>query len=502
MDNHLFLLLLVPLLGAVFAALLMKFQRTAHILVVLCAIINASYAAWLLVRVTETGRQVTQAASVLAPYGISLVADRLSGFIIALAAVLVLIALLLNYAEPDHKREPFLFYPLLLLVLLGINGVSIAGDLFSLYVWQEALSIAALGLLTLSHQQHKHSGGVRYLLPTLLASASFLIGCGLMYGLVGTLNMAQLGNRLELLARPSLVTVLASLFLIGCGTRAAIFPLFLWLPASTSVTSAAAMVIIGGGLTSAGMYTLYRLFSLIYQPDLLLLSPLLLQIANLTMLFGVLGALTQTNLRRMLAFLLISQLGSMLLGLGLASEAGLAAGMLSMVHSILALVLMFCIASIVETITNTRDIRKMGSLSWREPVLTMLWFLALLALLGMPPLGGFFARIALLHTAIVQQAYLTAGMMMLASLLLLLPLITIQHEVFWKRLPVDVPPPRRVTIRQITPAVLLLGIMMLLALESGPVVDYTTTAAQQAFDIDGYVRDVLRSTEELRIPGE
>jgi multicomponent Na+:H+ antiporter subunit D len=502
MDNHLFILLLVPLLGAVLAALLIKHQRLASILVVLCAITNAIYAAWLLVHVIDAGRQVTQAAGVLAPHGISLVVDRLSVLVIALAAIFVLIALLLNYAEPASKQEPFLFYPLLLLVLLGMNGVSLAGDLFSLYVWQEALSIATLGLLTMGHQRHQHESGFRYLLPALLASASFLIGCGLLYGLVGTLNMAELGDRLALLARPSLVTVLASLFLVGCGTRAALFPLFLWLPASTHGTSAATMVMIGGGITSTGIYTLYRLFSLIYQPDLLILSPVLLQIANLTMIFGVLGALIQTNLRRMLAFLLISQLGYMLMGLGLASEAGLAAGMLCMVHSMLALTLMFCIGGIVETITNTRDIRRMGSLSWREPVLTTLWFLALLALLGMPPLGSFFARLALLHTAMVQQAYLTTGIATLVSLLLLLPLLTIQHEVFWKRLPIDVPPPRRVSIRQIMPAVVLLGLIMLLALEFAPVVDYTTAAAQQAFDTDGYVRDVLPLTETFRNPDE
>jgi multicomponent Na+:H+ antiporter subunit D len=502
MDNHLFILLLVPLLGAVLAALLIKYQHLARILVVLCAIINAVYAVWLLVHVIETGRQVTQAANVLAPYGISLVADMLSVLMIALVALLVLIVLLLNYAASASKQEPFLFYPLLLLVLLGMNGISLAGDLFSLYVWQEAVSIAALGLLTLGQQRHQHTGGVRYLLPALLASASFLIGCSLIYGLVGTLNMAQLGDRLPLLERPSLVTVLASLFLVGCGTRAAIFPLFLWLPASTITASAATMVIIGGGITSTGMYTLYRLFSLIYQQDLLILSPVLLQIANLTMIFGVLGALTQSNLRRMLSFLLISQLGYMLMGLGLASEAGLAAGMLSMVHSILALTLLFCIGNVIETITNTRDIRRMGNLSRREPVLTVLWFLALLALLGMPPMGGFFARLALLHVAMVQQAYLTAGIAALVSLLLLLPLLTIQHEVFWKRLPIDVPPPRRATTRQIVPAVLLLGIIMLLALEVAPMVDYTTAAAQQAFDTQGYVRDILRSTEALGVPDE
>jgi multicomponent Na+:H+ antiporter subunit D len=502
MDNHLFILLLVPLLGAVVAVLLIKHQRLARILVVFCAAIHAIYTIWLLARVIETGRQVTQAANVLAPYGISLVADMLSVLIIVLASIFVLVALLLNYVAPASKQEPFLFYPLLLLVLLGMNGVSLAGDLFSLYVWQEALSIAALGLLTLDHQHRQHANGIRYLLPALLASASFLIGCSLMYELIGTLNMARLGNRLAFLARPGMITVLASLFLIGCGTRAAIFPLFLWLPASTYHASAATMVIVGGGITSTGMYMLYRLFSLIYQPDLLILSPLLLQIASLTMIFGVLGALIQTNLRRMLSFLLISQLGYMLMGLGLASEAGLAAGMLCMIHSMLAMALMFCIGGIVETITNTRDIRRMGSLSWREPVLTTLWFLALLALLGMPPLGSFFARLALLHTAIVQQSYLTAGIAALASLLLLLPLLTIQHEVFWKRLPTDVPPPRRVTLRQIIPAVLLLGIIMLLALEVAPVVDYTTTAAQQAFDTSGYVRDVLPPTEIWRIPGE
>jgi multicomponent Na+:H+ antiporter subunit D len=246
------------------------------------------------------------------------------------------------------------------------------------------------------------------------------------------------------------------------------------------------------------MYALYRVFSLLYQQDLDSLLPLLLLLASLTMVIGVLGAISQTHIRRILSFILISQTGYMLMGLalaGMAGERGMAAGVLFLVHDALVITALFCIGGTVEYIFNQGDIERMGGLSRREPVLATLWFLSFLSLAGIPPLGGFFARLALLQVTMAEEAYVLAAVACLVALLLFIPLLRIWHEVFWKPLPEHTPQPRRATVEQVFPGALLVGVLLMFALSISYVVDYSNQSAQQLFNTTEYVDAVLQFTD-------
>jgi multicomponent Na+:H+ antiporter subunit D len=212
------------------------------------------------------------------------------------------------------------------------------------------------------------------------------------------------------------------------------------------------------------------------------------------MLTGVLGAMSQTHLRRILAFLLISQMGAMLLGLSLATENGLAASFIFMIHDALVLTALLSIGGNVELLFRTGDIQRMGGLARHEPLLALLWFLASLSLAGIPPLGGFFARLMLLQVTLEQQAYLAAGLVSFVYLCSLLPLLKIWHTVFWKKLPDGLPKPRRATVNQVFPGVLLIGSLLLFTLTMTDVVDYSYSLVDQALDRDGYIEDVLNPT--------
>jgi multicomponent Na+:H+ antiporter subunit D len=451
-----------------------------------------SYATWLIDRVEIDGRQVVQVGNWVAPHGISLVADGLSALLLLLAALLGLAVLLLGFATLDKQREQFYYYPLLLLVLLGVSGVALSGDLLSLAIWLAVATLASVALLTLGGRRAQLEGGLHMLLFGILGSSSLLIGCGLIYGLTGSLNMALVSATLADSASPGLSTALAALFLVGCGIPAAIFPLFFWLPASQHAPPIAVTVLVGGLLTRSGIYALYRLFGQVYQNDLAVLEPLLLLLAGATMLVGVLGALAQHHIRRALAFLIVAHTGYSLLGLGLASQAGLTAGVLLLVNDTLALAAIFCLGGVIEFLARTGDMRQMGGLARREPVLALLWFLVLLALLGVPPLGGFVGRVVLLQAAFEQQAMLAAAVVVLATLLALVPLIDIWHTIFWKGLPATAALPQRATFQQLFPGALLVGVLLWLSVIMSGVVDYSALAAQQMLDQTGYVSDVLR----------
>jgi multicomponent Na+:H+ antiporter subunit D len=492
MDNHLFIPVLLPLSGALLAVLFARQIAAVRWLVLLIVLGLLSYTTWLLDRVELAGRQVVQVGNWVAPHGISLVADGLSALLLLLAALLGLVVVLLSFATLDRQREQFFYYPLLLLVLLGVSGVALSGDLLSLTIWLSVAMLAGASLLMLGGRRPQLEGGFSLLLLGLLGSSSLLIGCGLVYGLTGSLNMALVAATLADSASPGFSTALAALFLIGCGTPAAIFPLFFWLPGSQHTPPIAVTVLVGGLLTRSGIYALYRMFSPVYQNDLAVLEPLLLLLAGLTLLVGVLGALAQHTIRRALAFLMIAHTGYSLFGLALASYAGLTAGVLLLVHDTVALGALLCLGGVIEFLSRTGDMRQMGGLARREPVLAVLWFLAGLALLGVPPFGGFVGRVALLQATFEQQAMLAAAVVVLAMLLAFVPLIDIWHAIFWKSLPPTAALPQRATFQQLFPGALLVGVLLWLSIIIGSVVDYSALAAQQMLDRPGYVSDVLR----------
>jgi multicomponent Na+:H+ antiporter subunit D len=505
MDSHLLLPIAFPLCGAVIATLAARRHAIIQWSSGLCVLLALAYALWLLLLLPESGRQILQTGSLGAPYGIPLVADRLSAVLLLLAALVTLAALLLSFASLDRQRENFFFYPLLLLLLLGVNGAVLSGDIFNLYIWFEVLLAASFGLLILGGKRGQLEGGLKYILLNMLGSAALLLGCGLSYGLAGSLNMAQLSARFALLPNAGLLLVLPGLLLVAFGMRAALFPFFFWLPASAHTPPVAVSVMLGALLTRVGIYALYRTFPLIYPRELAQLAPLLLLLATLTMAVGIIGAMGQTNLRRMLSFLVISQSGYLLLGLGLAGTAAdgigaLAAGMVFLAHDALVMAALLCVGGVAEYISRTGEIRQMGGLARREPLLALLWFLAFLSLVGVPPLGGFFARLALLQAALMRDYYAVVAVVTLVSLLYLVPLLRVWHEVFWKNLPENTPLPRRASIGQHVPAVLLVGTLLLFALLIEPVVDYCELAAQQVFDSTGYQADVLVSGSEP-LPG-
>lgn len=480
------------------SALAMLFSRgktrtVARVIVLASVIFNLIYSIWLLWVVGNEGIQVTQGAGWEAPFGITLVADGASALMLCVATLLMLVTISYSFASLDPGYENFFYYPLLLLLLLGVSGAFLTGDIFNLYVWFEILLLASFGLMTLGGSRPQLEGGLKYVVLNLFGSTAFLAACGLIYGTVGSLNMAHVAERMSSVTNPGIVTVIACLFFFAYGGKAAILPLFFWLPTSYHTPPVAVTAIFSGLLTKVGAYSLYRVLGLVLQDELVRLAPFVLIVAGLTMVVGVFGAMAQMNVRRILSFHIISQIGYAVMGLGLASAVGLAAGLLFTAHVMIVKTALFFIGGAAEQIYGTGDLKKMGGLARREPLLAIFWFLGILSLAGIPPMSGFFGKLALLQAGVNQGELLISVVAAFTGILTFFSMLKIWNEVFWKKSYGDMSKLPRVTPGLLWPGAILVIISFALGIGAGGLVDYSQMAGEQLFNRAAYISSVCGS---------
>lgn len=457
-------------------------------------------AIWLLFAVREQGIIVAQIGSWPAPYGITLVADLFSAIMVTLTGVMGLAIAVYSLGSIDGQRDLFGYYPLLNILLMGVSGAFLTGDIFNLYVWFEVMLIASFVLLSLGGEKAQIEGAFNYVTLNLLSSALFLAAVGILYGTVGTLNMADLSVRLQNLQVPGLATVLAMLFLIAFGIKAAIFPLFFWLPASYHTPPVAVSALFAGLLTKVGVYSLIRVFTLLFLEDVDFTHTLILVIAGLTMVVGVLGAVAQYDFRRLLSFHIISQIGYLLMGLGIFTVSALSGAIFFMAHVILAKSTLFLVSGVVQRLEGTYELKKLGGLYADYPLLAILFLIPALSLAGIPPFSGFFAKLALVQAGLGAGQYAIVATALGVSILTLFSMIKIWSEAFWKPLP-DGATRQKGQVAQIfrlgefsmlvLPIVGLAIVAVILGLAAEPFYDLARQAAEQLMQPDIYIQAVL-----------
>ena len=316
---------LVPLFIGVLNLLAWRSARLQQTISIGGACLQIVAAAWLLISVQQGGIQHLQVGNWPAPFGIILAADLFSAIMVMVAAAVALVVAVYSHAAIDLRRIKYGYYPLFFFLLMGVNGAFLTGDLFNLYVWFEVMLMASFVMLALGGERPQIEGAIKYVILNLLSSTLFLSAVGLLYNLAGTLNLADLALRLPQLEAANQVTLIAVLFLVAFGIKSAIFPLFFWLPASYHTPPVTITALFSGLLTKVGVYALIRVFTLLFVQDSAYTHTLILVIAGFTMVTGVFGAAAQTDFRRLLSFHIISQIGYLLMGLGLFSQPALAA---------------------------------------------------------------------------------------------------------------------------------------------------------------------------------
>lgn len=454
-------------------------------------------AVWLAGRVWEDGIIAGQMGGWAAPFGITLVADLLSVIMVLITAIAGLAVVIYALGDIDARREALGFHALYHVLIGGVCGAFLTGDIFNLYVWFEVMLIASFGLLVLGGDRAQLDGGIKYVALNLVSTILFLGGIGLLYGLTGTLNMADLHVAVQASEQTGLLTVVAVLFLVAFGIKSAVFPLFFWLPASYHTPPVAISAIFAGLLTKVGVYALIRTFTLIFTQDIGYTHGILLVVAALTMITGVLGAAAQNQFRKILSFHIISQIGYMILGLALFTPLAIAGAVFYLVHHIIVKANLFLISGVVQRHTGSFELERIGGLYKSRPVLAILFLIPAFSLAGFPPLSGFWAKYLLVKASLDAEAYVIAGIALLVGLLTVFSMTKIWAEAFWKPHPDGELPPRAATGRRqmaclIAPVAGLAVLTLCIGFYPEPFLNAAERSAAELLDPTAYVETVLR----------
>lgn len=491
MNLLLVLPILLPLVTAAVCLALFRrpdWQRRVS-LAGACAHLAASGA--LLAMIHRHGIHAVQMGNWPAPFGITMVSDLFSAVMLVITGLMGVSVAVYSLGFIDHGRERFGYYPLFHLLLLGVSGSFLTGDLFNLYVWFEVMLISSFALLALGGEPAQIEGSIKYVTLSLVASMLLLASVGLMYGLTGSLNMAALAIKFGELPHNGLTSMLPMLFLVAFGLKAAVFPLFFWLPASYHTCPVPVSAIFAGLLTKVGVYVLVRTFTLIFVHDISYTHRLILIVSVLTMITGVLGALAQHEFRRILSFHIVSQIGYMTLGLALYSPLAVAGSIFYIVHHIIVKTNLFLVSGVARLLGGSFELKDLGGLHALRPALGVLFLIPALSLAGLPPLSGFFAKLALVQAALGQEEYVAAATALAVSLLTLLSMTKIWNEAFWKPAPQELRGEMRSSRALLFPIAALAGVTVAIGLFAGPLFELSQEAARQLLDREVYIKAVL-----------
>lgn len=490
-------LILLPVIIPLATFILLLFFRRSLVVnqtvTIFSAFVQLVVAVMILTHVSGDGILVAQPGNWQAPFGITFVADLFSAIMLILGGLISLVISIYSVSSFSKDFQKGIYYPLISILMMGVNGAFVTGDVFNLYVWFEVMIITSFVLLTLGGTKVQMYGGLKYVTMNLISSALFLTGLGLLYGQTGTLNIADLVLKMRTIEPSPLITTIAMLFFIAFGIKAALFPFFFWLPASYHTPQVTITALFSGLMTKVGIYALIRFFTMIFVHDQQFWQPILLTIGGLTMVVGVLTAASQYDIRRILSFHIISQIGYMVVGLGLFTVSGLAGAIYFLAHNIVAKTNTFLMAGIIHRIKGTFDLKALGGIYRTYPFISLLMFIPIMSLAGVPPLSGFFGKLLLIIAGFESKQWWITGIAVLVSLFTLFSMIKIWNEGFWKKFPdEDVPAAKKsVPFTMVLPVIILALLTVVMGIAAEPLIKMSTAAASQMINPDEYIQAVL-----------
>ncbi|MVA75220.1 Na+/H+ antiporter subunit D [Auraticoccus sp. F435] len=511
---------LLPLVGAGLALVVRRRTRLQRAVTVATLSLVLAISAVLLWGADRYGLQVVHVGGWVPPQGVTLVIDRLAALMVVVAVVVTFGVLLYAIGQgrgatdresgafSSARRTSFgeaplpIFHPTLLVLLSGVSTTFISGDLFHMYVGFEMLLAASFVLLTLGASAERVRAGISYVFVSLASSSIFLIALAMVYAATGTVNLAQLSTRLDDI--PAGTSLLLQLLLLtGFAVKAAVFPLSGWLPDAYPTAPAPVTAVFAGLLTKVGVYAMIRTQTLLFPGSPL--QTLLLWAALLTMLVGILGAVAQDDIKRMLSFTLVSHIGYMVLGIALASPAGLSASIFYVAHHITIQTTLFLVAGLIERRGGSTSMSRLGGLARVSPLLAVLYGVPAANLGGIPPFSGFLGKVGLMQAGAEQGGWLVYALLagsVLTSLLTLYAVSRVWTRAFW-RVPVVAPVTSENRLERryerlyalapgvVLPTAALVLVGVALTVVAGPLFGVTDRAAAELLEPAGYVRAVF-----------
>lgn len=486
---------ILPLLGAALAVVFGRWRILQRLISLICLVALIPISAILLWKADEVGFVVHVAGGWTAPLGIALVVDRLSAIMILVSAVVLLAVMVYAIGQADEERSHDAFHPLYLVLATGVSASFVTGDLFNLFVAFEMMLAASYVLITLGGRREQVRSGMSYVVISLVASTFFITVLALLYAATGTVNLADLAVRLQDLDS-GVQAAFALTLLAVFGIKAGLFPLFFWLPDSYPTAPGPITAIFAGLLTKVGVYAIIRTQTLLFDtPDWL--GTTILIVAAATMVVGVLGAISQDDMKRILAFHIVSQIGYMIFGLGLFTVAGVAGAVFYIVHHIVVKTTLFLVTGMVDRRAGSSRLSQVGGLVRSAPVIAILFAVPALSLAGLPPFSGFLAKFALVDAGLDASAGWIVGISLAVGLLTLYSMTKIWSGVFWgeaEERPVRAPQQQDrwgSPLLMVLATTFLVVITVAFSFAAGGIYDLSVRAAEDLMNPQRYINAVL-----------
>jgi multicomponent Na+:H+ antiporter subunit D len=490
MNNIILMPVIWPLLTGIILIFLVKQIRLQKIISLLSSLIAIGISVTVVYQVSQTGMMTLAVGSWQAPFGIIIAADMLASLLVLTTTVIGTAVLLYSFNAIGKEREQFYYYPVLQFLLVGVNGAFLTGDIFNLFVFFEVMLMASYVLLVLGGTKKQLRESLKYVIVNVLASAFFVITVAYLYSIVGTLNMAQIGERVAEVNQPGILSVIAISFLVVFGTKGAIFPLYFWLPGAYNAPPIPVMALLGALLTKVGIYSIFRTYTLIFYHDQSFTHMILGVLGLLTIIVGIIGALAYWDVKKIIIYNIVIAVGVISFGISLMNVPALTGSIFYLIHDMLIKAALFLLIGIMIKVSGTSDLRKMGGLIQQYPALAWTFFITAISLAGIPPFSGFAGKLLILRGAVEAEAYFGLAIILLSSLMVLYSVFRIFMYGFWGK---PNPALEKVNVSNLfIPAVILVVLSVLYGIGTEEIYPYISQAVETLLTPEIYINAVLK----------
>lgn len=428
------LIILPPALMITAGALVMMVRHRIHLhariaipALVLLVLVDAA----LLWKVAAQGPVTMMMGRWLPPFGIAFTVDLFGALMCLAAGIVALAAGIAALKDINDSGRRYGFFPFLLLLMAGVSGAFLTGDIFNLYVWFEVLLISSFGLLILGSEREQIDGAMKYAVLNLIGTTLFLISVGYLYAIFGTLNMADITLKAREIEGAPLMT-LSALFVLAFAMKAAAFPVNFWLPASYHTPRITVSALFGGLLTKVGIYALMRIMVMLFPLQREELSFVIGVLAALTLVVAALGMLAQDDMRRLAGYAVIVGIGNMLAGIAVGTVAGISGALLYALHSIVAMTALYLVVGRAAALTGSFSLTASGGIYRVAPGFAFASLALFLAVAGLPPFSGLWPKIMLVKASLDIGAWWLAGTILLSGFLTTVALGRVFLFVYWR----------------------------------------------------------------------